>query len=117
MGTVDKFREEFELLSRVMKNIPEPILEGNFRKGLRPDIQAKVCALAPGNLKEIMIMAQRIKNKIHSLQELGVGHKIQGARHLTDKISSRSNPGCNRMTKVTYFRRHEGGARPSHLLP
>lgn len=57
-----------------MKNILELVLEGYFLKGL--DIQVEVCALALDNLEDIMLMAHQIENKIHSLQELRVGHKI-----------------------------------------
>lgn len=62
-----------------MKNILKPVLDGNFLNELRLDIQVEVCALAPGNLKDIMLVTQQIENKIHSLQDLGVGHKIRRA--------------------------------------
>ncbi|CAA6654420.1 unnamed protein product [Spirodela intermedia] len=50
-GTVDEYIKDFELLSKVLWNIPEEILEGSFLKGLCKDIQVEVCALNPAGFE------------------------------------------------------------------
>ncbi|CAA6658836.1 unnamed protein product [Spirodela intermedia] len=63
-GTVDEYREDFELLSGVLRNIPEDILEATFLKGLRKDIQAEVYALNPTGFEAIMAAAQHIERNL-----------------------------------------------------
>lgn len=56
-------RKKFELLSGHLGRILEAVLEGNFKKGLKPKIQAALHLLRPRGLGKKMELAQMIKDK------------------------------------------------------
>ncbi|XP_024027885.1 uncharacterized protein LOC112093511 [Morus notabilis] len=61
--TVMEYREKFELLSGRLGEISEAVLEGNFMKGLKPEIRAALRLLRPRGLGETMELAQMIEDK------------------------------------------------------
>ncbi|KAH9780796.1 putative D-cysteine desulfhydrase 1 [Citrus sinensis] len=63
MRTVMEYREKFELLSRRLGGNPKAVLEGNFMKGLKPEIRASLHLIRPRGLGESMELAQMIEDK------------------------------------------------------
>ncbi|KAH9780799.1 putative D-cysteine desulfhydrase 1 [Citrus sinensis] len=61
--TVMEYREKFELLSRRLGGNPKAVLEGNFMKGLKPEIRASLHLIRPRGLGESMELAQMIEDK------------------------------------------------------
>ena len=60
---VMEYKEKFELLLGRLWGIPEAVLEGNFMKGLKPEIRASLRLLRPRGLGELMELAQMIEDK------------------------------------------------------
>lgn len=58
-----EYGEKFELLSGCLGGISEAVLEGNFIKGLKPEIRAVLCLLRSRGLGETMELAQMIEDK------------------------------------------------------
>ena len=58
-----EYKEKFELLLGQPQGIPEAVLEGNFMKGLKPEIRASLRLLRPRGLGETMELAQMIEDK------------------------------------------------------
>ncbi|KAK9188269.1 hypothetical protein WN944_019670 [Citrus x changshan-huyou] len=58
-----EYKEKFELLLGRLWGIPEAVLEGNFMKGLKPEIRASLRLLRPRGLGESMELAQLVEDK------------------------------------------------------
>ena len=61
--TVMEHREKFELLSRYLGEVSEAVLEGNFMKGLKPEIRVVLRLIKPRGIGETMELAQMIVDK------------------------------------------------------
>ncbi|XP_020691238.1 uncharacterized protein LOC110105899 [Dendrobium catenatum] len=62
-GTVADFRDKFEYLASRLDHISESALEGNFMKGLKPEIRTTVRVLEPRNLGKAMELAQLVEDQ------------------------------------------------------
>ncbi|KAK9188260.1 hypothetical protein WN944_019661 [Citrus x changshan-huyou] len=60
---VMEYKEKFELLLGRLWGIPEAVLEGNFMKGLKPEIRASLRLLRPRGLGESMELAQMVEDE------------------------------------------------------
>ncbi|KAI0524824.1 hypothetical protein KFK09_004212 [Dendrobium nobile] len=62
-GTVADYRDRFEYLASRLDHISESALEGNFMKGLKPEIRTAVRVLEPRNLGKAMELAQLVEDQ------------------------------------------------------
>ncbi|XP_054795227.1 uncharacterized protein LOC129300675 [Prosopis cineraria] len=69
--TVAHYREQFELLSASLRDIPDEMLRCMFVNGLNDDIKAVVKSIGSRDLNRVMSLAQEIedKNKISEMME------------------------------------------------
>ncbi|XP_020705860.1 uncharacterized protein LOC110116562 [Dendrobium catenatum] len=62
-GTVAEYRDRFEYLASRLDRLSETVLEGNFMKGLKPEIRAAVRVMRPHDLGEAMELAQLVEDQ------------------------------------------------------
>ncbi|KAI0523140.1 hypothetical protein KFK09_005530 [Dendrobium nobile] len=62
-GTVADYRDRFEYLASRLDHISESALEGNFMKGLKPEIRTAVRVMEPRNLGKAMELAQLVEDQ------------------------------------------------------
>ncbi|XP_028552451.1 uncharacterized protein LOC114580126, partial [Dendrobium catenatum] len=78
-GTVADYRDRFEYLASRLDHISESALEGNFMKGLKPEIRTSVRVLEPRNLGKAMELAQLVEDQKRS--ERGARGNYSGGSH------------------------------------
>ena len=79
-GTIAEYRREFEVLSALLTEIFDEVLESTFVKGLKQEIQAELLVVDVHGLRQIMDQAQRIEEKNKML-------KINGPRNYKQLVS------------------------------
>ena len=58
-----EYRVKFKLLSGKLGGILEVVLEGNFMKGLKPEVRTLLCLLRPRGLGETIELTQMIEDE------------------------------------------------------
>ncbi|PKU73032.1 1-phosphatidylinositol-3-phosphate 5-kinase [Dendrobium catenatum] len=61
-GTVADYRDKLEYLASRLDHISESVLEGNFMKGMKPEIRTAVRVFEPRNLGKAMELAQLVED-------------------------------------------------------
>ncbi|KAL5704564.1 hypothetical protein ACHQM5_022972 [Ranunculus cassubicifolius] len=99
-STVDVYQHEFERLSQLVDNLPEPYLIGCFIAGLKDEIRLDLKIKKPRSLSEA----------------IGVARLIEERNNLEDKSSLSSNPIIPPTTSLGNNTTTDGllGASPSH---
>ena len=68
IGSVDEYCCQFELLVVSLIDVPNPIQEGNFINGLKPEIKVEVRMAQPKGLGRIIDLAKRVKERNEMLR-------------------------------------------------
>ncbi|XP_061359324.1 uncharacterized protein LOC133303430 [Gastrolobium bilobum] len=92
LGTVAEFRKQFEVLSAPLGQADEELMQAAFLTGLRPEIRAEIRLHSPGDIGEMMILAQRVEER--------------------EAVLGRGDGGVGR-TGIGLHNSHMGGSRPA----
>ncbi|KAI0510225.1 hypothetical protein KFK09_010826 [Dendrobium nobile] len=99
-GTVADYRDRFEYLASRLDHISESALEGNFMKGLKPEIRTAVRVLEPRNLGKAMELAQLVEDQKKS--ERGArGNNSGGSNRTTTTLPAPKGPTSGNSNETT----------------
>ncbi|KAH0433646.1 hypothetical protein IEQ34_026990 [Dendrobium chrysotoxum] len=90
-GSVTEYRERFEYLASRLDRLPETVLEGNFMKGLTPEIRAAVRVMRPRDLGEAMELAQLVEDQ-RRLEKLVEGSSSRGTYRMATTFLTPKEP-------------------------
>ncbi|KAF7807919.1 Retrotransposable element Tf2 [Senna tora] len=63
VGTVEEYRERFELLSAPLKDAPEEMLIGAYQNGLKEDIRAELRMVKAQSLLEVLDLSHKVEER------------------------------------------------------